>query len=429
MSTHIQHDSTHQNHHDNQLAAFVTMCNTLTNILQDVIIIVSKDGILQYVNAYAAHLVRHKPEELIGRNIRELVGNYSDRFAFNLQGMIRAKKTQRFTEKFVFDEKELWFDTILTPIRDKTKMIKSALIICHDVSSGKRKETSLLQNEYFLRQILQQMPFPTVVVNRQRGTVFMSQSFLSAFNIPAASLTEDFVYTITKDPMMKSLGLEEHLLKVYDGNLVYIPQVCIALDRIGSRLKVYRKDLAYYEITIFPVYFENEEVRYAVIVWRDVTEQAQTFQTLEKSELKYRTLFYEAADPIIVCDTLGNLLEMNKKAQQIFSHDKKEIAQMNFTHFHPHEERKKLIRAFKRGIFERTIHAHGLKAIDKSGNIFEVDLSGNIIEYNGQEVFYIVLRDISEIKKKEHSIISLIRKLRQQIRFLKNKLPPGAQLL
>lgn len=421
MSMPSQHNTTHHNHSDNQLAAFITMCNALTNILQDVIIIVSKEGVLQYVNAYAAHLVKQEPEELVGRNIRELVGNYSDRFAFNLQGMIRAKKTQRFTEKFIFDEKEFWFDTVLTPIRDKTRTIKSALIICRDVSSSKRKETSLLQNEYFLRQILQQMPFPALILNKEQSAVFMNQSFLSAFNLTSTCQSEDSGYIITNDPIMKSMGLEEHLLKVYDGNLVYIPQIGVVLNRSSSRLKVYRKDLVYYEITIFPVYFENEEVRYAVIVWRDVTEQAQTLQTLEKSELKYRTLFYEAADPIIVCDTLGNVLEMNKKALQIFSHDKKEIAQMNFTHFHPHEEHKKLIRAFKRGIFERSIHAHSLKAIDKNSNVFEVDLSGNIIEYAGQEVFYIVLRDISEIKKKEHSIISLIRKLRQQIRSLKNK--------
>lgn len=402
------------------LQTYISCCTMLTGILTDAIVIVSRDGILCYANEYAAQDLGQKADELTGKHIRELVGNYSDRFIYNLQGMLRSKKRQRFKEKFILRDKEFWFDTVLTPICDSAGTINYALIIFRDISTVKLKEIVLKQTEHFLRQIIQQTPFPIVVANREGMAVLMNQSFINTFALTTAQ--SEATYNLIRDTMMKTMKLEDHLEKVYKGNIVSIPSISFSFNRETSRLKAYRKDTLYYDVVIYPLTLENEEVHYAVIVWKDCTEHIHACRTLERSELKYRALFNNAIDPIIICDTLGNLLEINKRAMELFTLRKKDIAQMNFTYFHPPSEHKKLIRAFKKGILERNIYAGNVKAIDKNGKIFTVDLSGHIIEFDGQEVFQIILHQTEETKRRENTVLSLLKKLRLENRELRNKL-------
>ncbi|HXG44298.1 MAG TPA: PAS domain S-box protein [Gemmatimonadales bacterium] len=60
-------------------------------------------------------------------------------------------------------------------------------------------------------------------------------------------------------------------------------------------------------------------------VTRDITERKRTELALRESEARYRTLFESAADPVLVADREGRLLDANAAACRAFGYDRDEL--------------------------------------------------------------------------------------------------------
>ena len=80
---------------------------------------------------------------------------------------------------------------------------------------------------------------------------------------------------------------------------------------------------------------------------RDITEHKQMEIALRESEEKYRSILEHAYDAIIIADFEGNLLEVNKKAEELLDCTKEELLGTNFSKLHPGEELWKGIACFQ----------------------------------------------------------------------------------
>ncbi len=128
----------------------------------------------------------------------------------------------------------------------------------------------------------------------------------------------------------------------------------------------------------------------------DSTERKQAEKALKESEEKYHALMNEAADAILLADTNGNVLESNKKAEELLSYTKEEFSNMNMTQLHPKEELERTIRAFKASttLYEGQV-------LRKDGKIIPVDITVSAIKYSGKKVIQGIFRDITDRKKSE----------------------------
>ena len=66
--------------------------------------------------------------------------------------------------------------------------------------------------------------------------------------------------------------------------------------------------------------------RSSIIMARDITEHNQMEVALRENEEKYRSLLEHAYDAIIIADFDGNLLEVNKKVEELLGLHKGRIA-------------------------------------------------------------------------------------------------------
>lgn len=64
-------------------------------------------------------------------------------------------------------------------------------------------------------------------------------------------------------------------------------------------------------------------------------------------EEKYRTLLDNASDAILLADVKGNLLEGNKKAEELLGYTRKELLGINISQIHPQEEWARISKTFK----------------------------------------------------------------------------------
>ncbi len=157
------------------------------------------------------------------------------------------------------------------------------------------------------------------------------------------------------------------------------------------------------EITANYLEFRSQELSFAFV--RDIRERKQAEIALRESEQKYRSLQESSSDVIIIADIEGNILEVNKKAEELLGYRKEELTSMHFTQIHPPHELPRVIASFEedvenrgRGILEDTL------VLSKDGQEIPVDISCSFSESGGKLFVQGVFRDITERKQAEDQL-------------------------
>jgi len=139
-------------------------------------------------------------------------------------------------------------------------------------------------------------------------------------------------------------------------------------------------------------------------VLRDITRRKTAEKALRENEGKYRTLFNNVGDAIVITDAGGNFLEVNKKACEHFGYTRGELLQMNSLALQsPNckeqiEEFTKQLKKSKTAFFETEI-------IKKDRAVLQAEVTSAFFKYSGQDVILSVIRDITEKKKLESQFL------------------------
>lgn len=149
------------------------------------------------------------------------------------------------------------------------------------------------------------------------------------------------------------------------------------------------------EQKITPIYDEKGELVAVEGVARDVTERIQAEKALQVSEARYRTLFEEAYDAIMICNQEGRILEANQAAARYSGYTCQELKQMHIADLVAPEFRanvpRRIAEIFRTGHDRlRTTH------IRKDGSRVPVEVSVRRIEYDGRPALVGIVRDLRE---------------------------------
>jgi PAS domain S-box-containing protein len=179
-------------------------------------------------------------------------------------------------------------------------------------------------------------------------------------------------------------------------------------------------------LTGVPVQFENytkvlckwfkvsaycPEKYYFVALFEDITERKTT-------EEKYRRLFEEAMDAIFLADAeTGILVDCNNAALKMVGREKSEIVGQPQRFLHPQEEANgNLGRSFKQHLTERDGSVIENKVVTKNGELIDVAIKANLIDFGGKKILQGIFRDITERKKTEEALSKLNEDLEERVR-------------
>ena len=137
---------------------------------------------------------------------------------------------------------------------------------------------------------------------------------------------------------------------------------------------------------------------------QDITQRKQMEEVLQESEEKYRSLVEHAYDAIMIADFEGNLLEVNKKTEELLGYTKEELLDINISQIHPGEELGKVERAFREMVEGKPSSLLDTKVLRKDGETAPIDISGGVITYGGRQVVQGIFRDITERKLMEEAL-------------------------
>ncbi len=160
------------------------------------------------------------------------------------------------------------------------------------------------------------------------------------------------------------------------------------------------------DFTVKPVFDESKRVIYLIPEGRDVTEQKQSEELLEKSEERYRILFENVPSINFILDTSGKILSCNHYVSEklgylpdeligksvidiIFDEDKGQV-----------EKQRKEILGNPNNVYEWEI-----RKVHKDGQIIWVkEVARAIKDQSGRVVILITCQDISENKRSEKAL-------------------------
>ncbi|MGF7117176.1 PAS domain S-box protein [Methanobacterium oryzae] len=150
---------------------------------------------------------------------------------------------------------------------------------------------------------------------------------------------------------------------------------------------------------------------------QDIGESKNVEKAFRESEEKFRVLTDSSPVAIIVYHG-DRVLYVNPASESILGYPKEELLLMNFMDF-VHPEYKEMV---KRGVNKRMEGLHGktsyeLKIITKSGKEKWLDVSANLIQYEGRDAGIVICTDITDRKNMEEELRKSEEKSRLLVKY------------
>ncbi len=134
----------------------------------------------------------------------------------------------------------------------------------------------------------------------------------------------------------------------------------------------------------------------------DITELKEKENALKESEKKFRTIFENSNDPIIIHDLDGEIIDANERSVELIGLPLKQIINMNIKDLAPKADRN-IVQEFLDELKDENSGRLEREFRKETGNKIHVDISARVIDEEGERVQSII-RDITERKKAENKV-------------------------
>ena len=171
-----------------------------------------------------------------------------------------------------------------------------------------------------------------------------------------------------------------------------------------------RKDGSTFPVEIRLGVFESDGRRLMLALARDVSERQKAQAALRESERRFRQLFEQSVDALLVHDEEGRMVDCNSEACRSLGYTREELLELSVKDFAEdlltEEEKRELgentpWRKALGGEPGATVNFHQNRHRRKDGTTFPVEVGVGSIDYGGKRMVFASARDITERKELE----------------------------
>jgi PAS domain S-box-containing protein len=293
-----------------------------------------------------------------------------------------------------FDHKKCVTKSRLFPVFDTSNKLTNVVVIHEDITERKRAEEALRESEEKLRTIFNNVNDMIVYVDKKGKIIDINRSVeeilnykrddvigknfarlgvLSLSEIP--KIMELFRHTITKGKAPVKL-LE---MKIMDKNGNKVP--------IEASTRVIKK---------------NGKVTGTINILRDITERMQTEEALRESEEKYRQLFENDSDAVMIFDEQTRRFEdANRATLDLYGYTREEFLKLQVTDISAEPDKTKIAVDKVANGTTGSIAVPIRKHKKKDGTVFFSEISAGAFLSKGRKKIIGAVRDITERIKTE----------------------------
>ncbi len=153
-------------------------------------------------------------------------------------------------------------------------------------------------------------------------------------------------------------------------------------------------------------------------VIQDITERKGSEEALAESERRYRAVFEQAADAIVVVDAeTGEFVDFNDSACQNLGYTRQEFEELTISDFEVIESREEVEEHVRR-VVERGSDVFETRQRRKNGEVRDIHVSARAISIGGRGFLMAIWHDVTERKRSEEAL----QRSREELRDLAERL-------
>ncbi|MEO1713761.1 MAG: PAS domain S-box protein, partial [Bacteroidota bacterium] len=380
-----------------------TFLRKLIDINPNFIFAKNREGRYILVNKAMAEAYGVRPEEMIGKKDEDFHINEYEANRFlddDLEVMDSLMSKHILRENFIDAAgKHHFLQIVKVPIIGKNGNANEVLGVATDVTRRVKMEDALEESEERFRKFFEFSPMGIVIRDIENGKITQankklaslfgySESELAGMHREIFTLKEDERYRQSQTGKLVNGDISSfHTEKQYqkkDGNSVWC-KTTRSLVSINNR-------------TFIIGFIE------------DISEQKATMAALAESESRYRNLFQNNHDAILVFDVNTNrFTTCNKRAEEMFGYREKEFKHLGPQHITPRVQpdgrlTKEIVQANEKQIRQGINISFEFVHKRKNGELFESEVSILPMDVQKEVLAIVVIRDISERKLHERQI-------------------------
>jgi len=375
-------DITERKQTEEKLLETAAKNEAILNVLPDFIFECKRDGTIVDYRATTEKDLYVPPNEFLGRKVIEILPKeVAWNVMHSIEQTIQTKELQSFQYQLPVNGKIFDFEARIVACGKD-----SALTIVSNISEHKKAEAVLKASKD---------KYSTLVEKGNDGIIVIQDYVVNFVNSKFGEITGYTKEQVIGIPVLdfvsedyKGLVLDMYEKRIKNDLTIPYKYEIDLLSKDGKKIPV--------EISGSYIEYDGKPADMGII--RDITERKQIETALQKSEQKFRDIFNNSNDSIIIYDLDGSIIEVNEVACEFTGYSRDEMLSMSVMDLDSPEQAAKVpdqikrLQKGKRAILESA-------AICKDGTPVPIELSNRLIEYEGKTAVLSIARDITERKK------------------------------
>ena len=395
---------------ENALVESERTSRALLNATTDAVVLINPDLSIVSVNDAFAHRFNLGPDALIGKHLNNLTpGEIHDIRMVKIGEVLSSKNGVRFEDQ----RDDLSLENSIYPIFDEKGNVVRLALYSRDITEKKRAEYELQQayeqiaaDEEELREKYEELAVSEQVArNNEERFRTLTESSLDTIMLFDKNLRHIYVNPNAEKqagiPVQaftgkthKELGFPPNLIQIWDTALKEVFETGFT-KRVEFQLPLG----AWIDWQVVPIFGPDGQVEQVITSARDITERKESEQKIRLAEFSVN----HSGLPTLWLDNTGKVYRANKAVCEALGYSPEEIVKLfvsDFDPFYPPEAWVPIWQKIKdsKYVVIESIHQR------KDGSTFPVEISNSYFEYEGQELSFSFIHDISARKRAEDEI-------------------------
>jgi len=276
------------------------------------------------------------------------------------------------------------------PVFDSDGSISGFIEIAEDITEYKRTEESLKESEERFRAIFDNAADGMLLADVKTKKLCLGNKAICKM---LGYKPEEITNLTALDVHPK-----EYLASVME---LFEKQVRKKITLIED-IPVKRKDgsVFYADINSFPIVLSGKT--YLMGIFRDITERKQAEEKLKESEQRFKSIFDNAGDGILLADTETKKFHLGNNAIcKMLGYKPEEIKNLAVSDIHPKEHLSYVMKVFEKQARREIVVAEDIPVKRRDGSVFYADINSFPITLGGKTYLGGIFRDITKHKKAE----------------------------
>jgi PAS domain S-box-containing protein len=354
------------------------------------ILLFDKEGAVAYANLATSILLGGKRSELIGKHFKEIGWEIATAEGNSFPGGHLAAGEVLQEGRSIYDME----CTVRTPHRDRVNLsfnsaplfdeagkIAGMVVAFLDITERKRAQELMLRK---LSLAVEQSPIAIMITDTQSRIEYVNPSYTVITGYPP----EEVIDTKTTTACGQSPELCRRVCE----------HVCIRGEWKEVLRNVRKNGEQYWEeVSVTPIRDSEGKITHYLWIRADITEHRNAVEALKESEERFRELFEQTVEPILLfASGTTRILDANAAAVAVYGYSREELVEKGSSLFVDPADAKDFGKCIE-GIQEnRSLSLNKVYHRRKDGARIIVSIRGKSIHLKGAPVSYCSFRDITD---------------------------------